>query len=336
MDNILQPLRQYVIHIRSKDSDREGELNSHIFVDLVEPITINPTTQEIHMMVLSGEIPYSFYNISPNVRNNELKYSISGVDTVYTFPSKMYDINELIRQITDDTNLPFTATYDKFTMKIILTSTSPNTITIKWTESNCFKVLGFSNKLDKDVVVGGTTTSDNVIDLATIHSLQIKSSASSNMVFSTRAGFSQTIQKVSVDVNSGDIIYLNHNDSRQHTLLHSNIEALDLRITDQNDNLINFNNINYEISIGFFIYPINIEGRPKTINTNTRRALTNNINNNNSGAFNPPPVIREDIGQQDINTINNDITNLDNEETDAEHKTKRLIIDEVISRMSNN
>jgi len=327
--SVVQPLRQYVIHIRSKDSEREGELNSHIFVDLVEPIIINPTTQEIHMIVLSGEIPYSFYNISPNVRNNELKYTISSVDYVYTFPSKMYDINELIRVITDDTNLPLTATYDKYTMKITLTSTSPNTITIKWTESNCFKVLGFSNKLDKDVVVGGTTTSDNVIDLATIHSLQIKSSASSNMVFSTRAGFSQTIQKVSVDVNSGDVIYLNHNDSHQHTILHSNIEALDVRITDQNDNLINFNNINYEISIGFFIYPINIEGRPKTINTNTRRALTNNINNNNSGAFNPPPVIRENIGQQDINTI-------DNEETDAEHKTKRLIIDEVISRMSNN
>ena len=63
--------------------------------------------------------------------------------------------------------------------------------------------------IDVDVVSAGTTISDNIIDLATIHSLMIKSNTASNMVFSTRAGFSQTIQKVSVDVNSGDIIYLN-------------------------------------------------------------------------------------------------------------------------------
>jgi len=41
MDNILNPLRQYVLHVRSKDVEREGLLNSHIFVDLAEPINID-------------------------------------------------------------------------------------------------------------------------------------------------------------------------------------------------------------------------------------------------------------------------------------------------------
>ena len=42
MDNqIVQPLRQFIVHIRSKDAEREGQLNSHLFIDLEEPIKIN-------------------------------------------------------------------------------------------------------------------------------------------------------------------------------------------------------------------------------------------------------------------------------------------------------
>lgn len=336
MDNILNPLRQYVLHVRSKDVEREGLLNSHIFVDMAEPINIDARNEEIHQIILSAELPYSFYNISADIKNNEIKYSDSGVDYTFTLPTKDYDINELVRVITADTNFPFTATYDKFTMKITLTSTSANTVTLKWTQSNSFKVLGFSNAIDVDVVSAGTTISDNIIDLATIHSLMIKSNTASNMVFSTRAGFSQTVQKVSVDVNSGAIIYLNQNDSRQHTVINSNVDMLDLRITDQNDNLVNFNNINYEITVGFFIYPLNRVSIPREIQGRSRRvlqpppttALVPPVQQNPLRPFTPQNIIREDI-----NTVNNDI---DNHETDIEHKGKRLIIDEVIDRISKN
>ena len=335
MDNILNPLRQYVLHVRSKDVEREGLLNSHIFVDMAEPINIDARNEEIHQIILSAELPYSFYNISGDIKNNEIKYSDSGVDYTFTLPTQDYDINELVRVITDSVTFPFTATYNKFTMKITLTSTSANTVTLKWTQSNSFKVLGFSNAIDVDVVSAGTTISDNIIDLATIHSLMIKSNTASNMVFSTRAGFSQTVQKVSVDVNSGAIIYLNQNDSRQHTVINSNVDMLDLRITDQNDNLVNFNNINYEITVGFFIYPLNRVSVPREIQGRGRRvlqpppttALVPPVQQNPLRPFTPQNIIREDI-----NTVND----IDNHETDIEHKGKRLIIDEVIDRISKN
>lgn len=335
MDNILNPLRQFVLHVRSKDVSREGLLNSHIFVDLAEPINIDARTEEIHQIILSAELPYSFYNISSDIKNNEIKYSDSGVDYTFTLPTQDYDINELVRVITDSVTFPFTATYNKFTMKITLTSTSANTVTLKWTQSNSFKVLGFSNATDIDVVSAGTTISDNIIDLATIHSLMIKSNTASNMVFSTRAGFSQTVQKVSVDVNSGAIIYLNQNDSRQHTVINSNVDMLDLRITDQNDNLVNFNNINYEITVGFFIYPLNRVSVPREIQGRGRRvlqpppttALVPPVQQNPLRPFTPQNIIREDI---------NTVSDIDNHETDIEHKGKRLIIDEVIDRISKN
>jgi hypothetical protein len=322
MDNqIVQPLRQYVVHIRSKDAEREGLLNSHLFIDLAEPININPITEEIHQIILSGEIPYSFYNISADALNNTIVYE---TNNTFTLPSKNYDIYELIDVITNDANFPFSATYDKYTMKITLTNTSNATKTINWNSSTANKVLGWSVNAGDDVVnAGNTTISPNVIDLATIHSLFIKSNASSNMVFSTRAGFSQTIQKVSVDVNSGNIIYLNQNDSRQHTILHNNINALDLRITDQNNNLINFNDINYEISIGFLVFPINQTiNQRREINTKRTRGISVSADARNR-PFTPSNIIR----------TNDDINVVDNEETDLEHQNKRKIIDAVLERM---
>lgn len=319
MDQIVQqPLRQYVVHIRSKDADREGSLNSHLFIDLAEPIRINPNTEQVHQIILSGEIPYSFYNVSADVKNNEIYYD---VDQLFIFPSKNYDVNELVSTINDDANFPFNATYNKFTMKITLTNTSASTQTIRWGLSSAAKVCGFATDIDNNSIVlsGASVTSNNVVDLATVHSLFIKSSASSNMVFSTRSGFSTTIQKVSVDVNSGNIIYLNQNDSRQHTVLHNNIDALDLRITDQNDNLINFNGINYELSIGFMVYPLNnsiIQQRQIT-----PRGITTAVDTRNR-PYTPNTIVRQ-----------SNSTPIVNEDTEIEHKGKRLIIDEVLSRM---
>jgi len=322
MDNqIIQPLRQYVLHIRSKDAEREGKSNSHLFIDLAEPINLNPNTEEIHQIILSAEIPYSWYLVSADAKNNTIVYN---TNQTYTLPSKNYDVNELIKVLTNDGSFPFNATYDKYTMKITLTNSSGSSVTINWASSTASKVLGWDSDAGDDVVLSGaTTTSVNVVDLATIHSLFIKSNVSSNMVFSTRAGFSQTIQKVSVDVNSGYIIYLNQNDSRQHTILHSSIDALDLRITDQNNNLVNFNNINYEVTIGFFVYPKDKSGyNQKQITPSRTRGIggTPEIKNR---PFTPSNIIR----------TNQDIDVVENEETDLEHKNKRKIIDAVLERM---
>ena len=343
MEQILQPLRQFILHIRSKDVDREGILNSHLFIQLAEQIEINPRDEELHQQVISAEIPYSMYNISSALNNDVIKYTVSGVAQTFTFESKDYTITEYARVMTDDTNFPFTATYDQFTMKITLQNTSANTVTINWTQSSAHKPMGFKNVSDTDVVSGGTTVSDNIIDLATVHSIMIKSNTASNMVFSTRQGFSQTIQKISVDRNSGDIIYLNQNDSRQTTVLNSSIDNLDLRLTDQNDNLLDLNGINYEITFGFFVYPLQkrvkvtqVQGTRRTLTPPTsvpvpqlrqpNRALAPQQAATGMRPFTPNVVVR------DINNVDEDIQH----ETDVEHTGKRLIIDEVIKRMSKN
>jgi hypothetical protein len=337
MEQALQPIRRFILHVRSKDVSREGILNSHLFIQLEQQIDIDPRTEELHQIILSAEIPYSFYNISNALNNDVIKYTISGVAQTFTFESKMYDITEYARVITADTAFPFTATYNSFTMKLTLQNTSANTVTINWTESSAHKPMGFSNLADSDITSGATTSSDNIVDLATVHSIFIKSNTASNMIFSTRAGFSQTIQKISVDRNSGEIIYLNESDYRTTTIINSSVNSLDLRLTEQNNQLLDLNGINYEITIAFFVYPI-LKRTPVTQIRPTRRTMqpptavpvpqlrqpTQAINAPQQAAT--PNVVR------DINNVDEDIQH----ETDLEHTGKRLIIDELIDKMSKN
>tara|TARA_R110002020_G_scaffold315549_3_gene530707 strand:+ start:5 stop:994 length:990 start_codon:yes stop_codon:yes gene_type:complete len=326
MSNIIQPIRQYELHVRSKDAQVTGDLNSHLFIDLKEPIIVNARDEEIHMIISTGEIPYSFYNISSNVDNDRILLNGS---TTYTITNKNYDVYELAKVLTDDDAFPFAVTWDKFKNKFTFANQESSTQTINWSGSYANRVLGFPSGdavPDSVVGVGASVESTNVVDLCSVHSLFIKSSTSSNMIFSTRSGFSSIIQKISIDVNSGGIIYLNQNDSRQHTILHSNVDFLELRITDQNDNLINFNGINYEIGVSFFIYPLSKTITERRLEYNARIAPQRAIESlppNQLRPFTPSNVIRpveEEFPQENI-------------ETPLEHESKKLILDKMIEMM---
>ena len=324
MSDVIRPVKEYVLHIRSKDCDRTGDLNSHLFIDLQEPIIFDSKIYELHQVVLSGEIPYTFYNVSSDLNNNILRFTTDGEPLIFTFENKNYDINEVVNVLNSNTAFRFTVSYDRFTMKLTFTNNNAFTCILNLSTSTANKFLGFDeNASDITVTAGQSTTSSGVIDLATVHSIFIKSNSSSNMIFSTRAGFSSTIQKISIDVNSGGIIYLNQNDSRQHTVLHNNIEFLELRLTDQNNNLLNFNNINYELTLSFLIYPINKVVRTQTLNIRPRnQVITTNNQNTNMRPFDNNFQLEPIQEEEEINTVN-----------PIEHKANRLIIDDIIDSM---
>jgi len=325
MSDVIRPVKEYVLHIRSKDCDRTGDLNSHLFIDLTEPIIFDSKIYELHQVVLSGEIPYTFYNVSSDLNNNIIRFTSNGEPLPFTFPNKNYDINEVVK-VLNDGNFPFTVSYDRFTMKLTFANNTNFTNILNLSTSTANKFLGFDeNASDITVLSNQSITSSGVVDLATVHSIFIKSNSSSNMIFSTRAGFSSTIQKISIDVNSGGIIYLNQNDSRQHTVLHSNVEFLELKLTDQNNNLLNFNNINYEITMAFYIYSLNKIVRTQTLNIRPRnQVITTNNNQNNMRPFDNN--FQLDPIQEEEEIIVNDYAPI-------EHKANRLIIDDIIQEM---
>ena len=254
--NVVQPIRSTILHIRSKDADQlDDNLNTHFELTLVSPINVN-SDEECHIFLSQAEIPYSFYCISSDLNNNTLIYDTDGT---LTFPNQNYTPTELLSIMNSDTdfNAIFTTTYNRFTNKITITNTSVETSIINWTSSNINKVLGFGSKIADDTILAdGTTISPDMVNLATVHSIMVHSNLSMANVLSTRSGNSTILQKISIDVNAYNIIYLNSDDYRTNTITQQPIiDRITMKLTDQNNNLLNLNNLNYEMSVIFNIYP---------------------------------------------------------------------------------
>ena len=263
MNSILKPKRTTIVHIRSKDANQKNaDLNTEFSINLVSAVECSQE-EEIHCQVISAEIPNSCYNVSAQVENNKIIYDDT---STFIFPDKNYDVDEVVRVINDDATFPFTVTFDYYTGKMTFTNSDISNHTLNWSLSNAKKVLGFGLAADVVVAPAGTSISSGIVDLATIHAIMIKSDLAAGNVLSTRAGNSTTLQKISIDVNTFGIVYLNTSDFRTVSILQKPvIDMINFRLTDQNDRLLNLNDINYEFSIQFMIFDKPQFGRRRLI-----------------------------------------------------------------------
>jgi len=322
--NIIQPKRSTVLHIRSKDATQlTSGYNTHFDVNLTNAIIIDEN-EEMHISIMSAEIPYSFYNVSTELENNKLVYD----DTqTLTFTSQDYDIDELVDFFESNTAFKaiFTTTYNTQTNKISFKNTTSASHKINLSLSNLNKEIGFSElDTDRTITAGSTLTSDFVCNLATVHSIFIKSTLSTANVLSTRAGNSTTLQKISVDTNSNGIVYMNQADFRQVTV--SQVPVIDhitFSVTDQNNRLLQLNNVNYEISILFEIYP-----KYNSVNNQSRNIISNRRTIN---IPTQPNTITRPLG----NLVVDEIDALDNthpieNKSEIKHKTDRIVLDNLL------
>ena len=237
-----------ILHIRSKDLVQDDVLNTIFTVNLTQPITATKD-EEIHVSLISCEIPHSFYCISTDLKNNTIVYDSS----TFTFPNQNYDINELLRILNEDDLFPFLVTHNMFTNKLTLKNNTDASHSINWGTSLATRLLGFESGI-VSVNVGDSITSDNIVDLATVHSIFIRSDLASGNVQSTNFGNSTILQKISVDVNPFNVVYFNNQDHITTSIINKRvIDHISFRITDQNDNLLNFNKVNYEFAINFTV-----------------------------------------------------------------------------------
>ncbi len=338
MNGILKPKRTTILHIRSKDANQlNSDLNTEFSVNLVSPVECSQD-EEIHAQVISAEIPNSAYNVSAQVQNNTIVYNST---LSYILPAKNYDIDELMRVITAEVSFPFSATFDEYTGKVTLTNTAGFGYQPNWNLSSAAKLLGFAQNPSPVIPAGQSVTGLGMADLATIHAVMVKSDLAAGNVLSTRAGNSTTLQKISIDVNSGGIIYLNQQDFRTVSVLQKPvIDAINFRLTDQNDNLLDLNDINYEFSLQFMIFDRPQVGR--------RRLIEEQIAIPRPVARSPPiPIQRDTVmtGAPNPNPMvqGNDVFFLEEEaddthpmvgKTEIEAVAERTILDALIDNIN--
>ena len=322
--NLIQPLRTNILHIRSKETAEIDNLNTNFSVTLKNAIAVNEN-EIVHVTLTSLELPYSFYNISSALNNNVLVYENSiGVKTTLTLLSQDYSINQLVTYLNADTGFSavFTTSYNKQRMKITFINKDIEARFIYFSDSNINKLIGWEDtQIDIDIPVDLVgIESSGVINMASVHSLFIRSNLSTGNIQSSRNGNSTILQKVSVDRNSGGIIYFNQNDQQQVSVLNPQvISTIEIRITDQNDNTIDLNNVNYEMSFLFEIFEA-----PKQIPNVKNMIVPNGRNNRNNTR----------TGQNNI--IQEENTELKTEIEEPEKTDNRIVLDELLEKMSNN
>jgi len=204
--------------------------------------------------VLNAQIPVSFYTI--NYTNNILYFSVDGgIVHQILLTRGNYNSNSLITElITQFATFGYSYTISTSRITGIMTFTYLTHIFTFYGTSTIFSILGL------DFGTNYTSTSSSLIaiyplNLLGIKRLNINSQAlSTNTYNSQNLSISSNIASIPVNVASfGLIDYVNASNAfpilREHTVTY-----IDIQITDEENNLINFNGINWTLSIQLNIF----------------------------------------------------------------------------------
>ena len=249
----------YMVHIKSKDVKQlTTGFNTDMLIDLSAPIQRSNRGQDLHVSLSSAEIPISFYAFSSNLNN--LNIYVDGASSL-VIPEGNYDVYEMMAEINSVGAFPYTATYDDNKGKYTLTNTDATGHTINFgdTESRGLaKALGFE-RANEVVGAGGNTTSDGVVNFQTIHSIFLFSDLNVENVITTGEtvnNIQPIIDKIPITEIPFSIMHYNPYLTAPFTSKVDNdsIRTFRISLRDQNNNLIQLNDVNYEISLLFEVH----------------------------------------------------------------------------------
>ena len=256
----------------------------------------NLLSDEQHMLkseviVLNAQIPVSFYVV--NEYNNVLTISGPGIlTTSITCDTGNYNANTLITELKSQfTNAGVLFTnikINKNSGKLVFTATSTTNYSFS---GSMLDIIGTTSNI---------TSISNVyrciypLNLLGVQKLSIKSEKLAvQTASSVDYSFSNTLVTIPVDVSPFSMIsYTSQSDANKNLLNVRTINEIDIQIYDENNNLVNFNNLDWNITL---IITTEIKHDQQEISLNT--LLKNNYLDLK------PPV--EDLNNRLIEDINN-------------------------------
>jgi hypothetical protein len=218
--------------------------NSHSNCEFYLPIIEIPVQHHIYISVQSVCIPYTFYNI--NSSNNELSYTENGsIDTIIRVDIGNYNSIQLATYLT--TSMPnFKVTYNSITNRYYFLNSLYN---FKFNSSSTIlKILGFDRlqplylqSILKDL------TSQFCANMQSVQCINIKCNFATGNIDSFDMKSSKSLCCFPVNVPPfSNIIYENKSNFRSN-LFTNFISYLNLQITDQDNNIINLNGLDWTI-----------------------------------------------------------------------------------------
>jgi len=326
-DNYVQRLPIEII-LNSKNGRTINNQDGNKFYNLITEITARKD-ELIIIHLKKAFIPFSFYMLSSSRKNNKLDITEKQTDNTtnsytITIPDGNYNITELMVKIK---NLMETAstfsfiyniTFENATGKVsfLITSgtnalnTTINFATGSNTNSNINDFIGFSNT-DITFTTTSSATSDKIVDMAAgLDGLHIKSNLVGTNVITTESGDSGSgeLLVIPITLEPYSILYYSEfTNPFKHKLSTSSIRQIEIKITDTDDNIINFNGLPYT-----FILEAEFVFNPASTLTVQNKTI------DNIEALQTRLKTNQDLAKKIINKINN--TNIKSNEDKTNRK----------------
>ena len=255
--------------------------------------------RHVQYQIIDAQIPVSFYNV--NYTNNVLNYQISSINYSITADPGNYSFTSLATNLISKflTNGHiFTITINKQNGLVTFSTISTNFIFQSGSIFNILGLTGSKNSTSFNLVC------DYPFNVLGITKIKIVSQFfNSYNIDSANNGLSNNLALIPVDQPSfGLIVYENKSNSK-YTLRTDTLDEIDLFFYDQNNNLINFNNINWDLTILMEITRVSEElstTEMADILKEQNKILGDLINQANQPAIEQPEV------EQPINPITTD------------------------------
>lgn len=205
------------------------------------------------------QIPVSFYNI--NYTCNVLQVQVGAVITLLTLTKGNYNIAQLITHIktlflTLSTPITMVITLDRPTGKLTFSNNTYN-FSFLAGGSTILEVLGFDS-VSSYISSGFLLTADHPASLLGVKLLKICSSALSTNAISSALNnnFSQMNILGLIPVNAVPFSLLSfHNNASSYPILaNKTVDAIDIKIFDENNRYVNMNNVEWSISLAITSY----------------------------------------------------------------------------------
>jgi len=255
--------------------------NSNVLFNFTGILTEEEDIISSNICIMNAQIPVSFYTINETNNYFQLKISVSYEDIFIPFGN--YNANTLITAINTQwaatisgAGHPLTITLNNVNGKLTFAYSStlfinfPLNITTSQTNFS-YRILGFDANTSYS---GLSINAPYPLNLLGVNRLAIRSNKlaiSSYNSVSLNLGI--TLSTIPVNTSAfGLIDYTNQTDLNKALLRVNIINEIDINIVDEDNNLINFNNIDWTITLvleNIRVIPIRF--------TNTFKSLTQNI-----------------------------------------------------------
>ena len=205
-----------------------------------------------HVSIASAQIPVSFYLINYTV--NVLKYTINNGSTqTMTLERGNYSITQLIDVITKgffSAGYVFNITFNKITGKLLFIGPVSTTFTFLSYAfgSTINEIIGFDSILSY-TSVGNVLNGEHPCSLIGVKKIRVSSSALRTSSLSSGGG-GDLLGIIPVNAPPyGLILYDNNSSNEGGLLLNRVIGNIDITLTDESNRYINFNNVEYSITL---------------------------------------------------------------------------------------